>query len=674
MNNSRALLILFIFFAGFVMLGIRLFNIQIVEHEKFQRIASRQQEDSLSIKAERGVIKDRNDEVLAYTKVDMTFTAYTPMIKSEEKIEKISSKFSEVFGKSKVHYKRLLKSDSRHVTLVKKAPKEKALKLNNFVVDGLIKKEDYTRIYPYGACASHLIGFVDIENKGVSGVEKFYDEYLTGVDGLIYAERDVMGRIISIKDDLSRASERGSNVQLTIDKNYQRILEEALKNGLDEYGGNSAVGIVMDPNTGEILAMANLPEFEPAKYNQYSNESRRNLALTDPYEPGSTIKSIIMAMLLEEKLVSPSEKLDTENGVFKYRNVRIRDTHKYEKLSVQEIFEHSSNIGMAKLSERISDDQFYRYLRDFGFGNLTSVDLPGENGGFLKKPDQYSKVSKAFMSFGYEIMVTPLQLISAYSAIVNGGTLYKPYVVKKIIDSKGLIQKQFDPLKIRNVISKETSEKMRRFMTGVVENGTGLNARLNKVLVGGKTGTSQKLIDNKYSAKEYNSSFVGFFPANDPKIVCLILVNSPEEGRYGGLVAAPIFSEVASKIVEANRELIPKDRKFDRKIKKLDKVVQAMTDDVIEPETMITLNIGETKIENDRDASQRVTYKTMPDLMKKSKRDAVNQLTAAGIDYEVIGSGKVISQSIKPGTDIKSGQKCIIKCELSSNETMIKLN
>ncbi len=674
MNNSRALVIVIFFFVIFIMLGIRLFNIQVVEHERYKRIAVRQQEDSLRIKAERGVIKDRNNEVLAYTKDDVSFIAYTPMIKSEEKIEKIADKFSKVFGNPKEHYKRLLKSDKKHIYIVKKAPKEKALQLNDFVVDGLIKQEDYTRIYPYGSLASHLIGFADIQNSGITGIEKYYDDYLTGVDGLIYAERDVLGRIISIKDDLSRTPEPGCNIQLTIDKNYQRILEEALHHGLAEFKGKSAIGIIMNPNSGEILAMANSPDFEPENYNKYPNSVRRNIALTDPYEPGSTIKAVIMSMLLEEQLVTPNEKLDTENGVFSYRRVKIRDTHRYDKLTVQEIFEHSSNIGMAKLSERVSDNKFYRYLRDFGFGNLSSIDLPGESSGLLKKPDQYSKVSKAFMSFGYELMVTPLQLISAYSSIINGGTLYKPYVVSRIIKPNGLTVEEFEPIKIRKVISDKTSNRMREFLIGVVEKGTGSEAQLPFVMVGGKTGTSQKLINNKYSAKEYNSSFVGFFPAENPQVVCLILVNSPEVGRYGGLVAAPIFNEVASKIIENNPSLVPKKEKIKRGRQNLDKLVQAINEDVIESEQLISLNIGEPIEENSKQSDEIVNYNFMPNLIHKSKRDAINQLTAIGIEYSVKGSGKVISQSIAAGSEIRNGQICKIECEIKTNESLIKLN
>ncbi|MCK5457114.1 MAG: penicillin-binding protein 2, partial [Melioribacteraceae bacterium] len=366
-------------------------------------------------------------------------------------------------------------------------------------------------------------------------------------------------RVITVNQDLSIKPTPGHTIQLTINKNYQKILETEVRDGLKKFKGESAMGIIMDPNTGEILASTNQPDYDPKNYNIYSNSKRRNRVLTDTYEPGSTIKPFIMSMLLEEKLTYEDEITNTENGTWRVRGATIRDTHEYDYLTSTGIIEHSSNIGIAKLSDKIDDDTFYRYLRDYGFGSLTSIDLPGETPGVLRKPKNYSKISKKFISFGYEISVTPIQLAAAYSALVNGGELMQPYVVQKVTDSRKNIVEEFYPIKIRRVVSKKTSERVKKMMKEVVEDGTGTEAYISGLSIGGKTGTTQKLINKQYSNKEYNSSFVGFFPVEDPQIVILIVVSSPEVGRYGGKVAAPIFHEITKRILDGDRNKIIKE-------------------------------------------------------------------------------------------------------------------
>jgi cell division protein FtsI (penicillin-binding protein 3) len=338
-----------------------------------------------------------------------------------------------------------------------------------------------------------------------------------------------------------------------------------------------------------------------------------------------------------------------ENGTYQFRNVKIRDTHPNRYLNVAEIIEQSSNIGIAKLAQRISDDDFYKYLRGFGFGNLTSIQLPGETAGKLKKPTDWSKISKAYMSFGYEISVTPLQLITAFSALINGGVLYEPQILLKRINHSRELEYEFEPKQIRRVVSEQTSTVMKNILRGVVKNGTGKNADVEFISVGGKTGTSQKLIDGSYSKAQYNSSFIGFFPVEDPQVVCLILVNSPDVGKYGGLVAAPIFKSVASRIVEKD---------FDRFEKYIDETFK---------QKLLITNLGK---ENTADDSNQIKIKEvklpsdklMPDLVNCSVRDAINALTRMGVKYKINGSGIVINQSISPGSRIRTNEVCILDC------------
>lgn len=662
MNNSRALLSIFIFFVAFIAISVRLFNIQVRDHDKFKYYAERQQNRIYPIKAERGIIKDREGKVLAYTKDDISLFADTRML-TKFRRDTLASALSSVFGKSKNHYYKLFDSKKGNVLLEKKVSRVESLLLSDLVVDGFFKTEDYTRVYPYGKLASHVLGFVDQAENGATGIEKQFNDYLTGQDGRLLVERDALGRIVTVNDALTVPALTGAEVTLTISQQYQSILEEELEKGLNEYQSNSGVGIIMNPQNGEILAMASLPNYNPSSYSQFSNEERRNRILTDTYEPGSTIKGIVMAMLMDEGKVNPNEVINTENGSYKFLRTRIKDTHAFEKLTVQEVLEQSSNIGMVKLSTRIDDNAFYKYLRDFGFGNTTSIDIPGETGGRLKKPDEFSKYTKAFVSHGYEIAATPLQVITAFSAVINGGILYQPHVVKKVNSNVNNEVVQFDSKKIRKVISEKTSEKMKNLLIGVVENGTASLARLDDMLIGGKTGTSQKLINGSYSSSEYNSSFIGFFPADNPQVICLVVIDSPKIGRYGGRVAAPIFKNIAERIIESDINFSPyrKDIKRKNETNKNFLIAENLETENYVPknEIFITANYSENSNEKEVENYSRTT---MPSLYNKSIKESITRLTALGIKYKIKGSGKVIDQSIMPGTKLKEGMICELVC------------
>jgi cell division protein FtsI (penicillin-binding protein 3) len=639
-----------------------LFNIQVRDHDKFKYYAERQQNRIYPIKAERGTIKDREGKVLAYTKDDISLFADTRML-TKFRRDTLASALSSVFGKSKNHYYKLFDSKKGNVLLEKKVSRVESLLLSDLVVDGFFKTEDYTRVYPYGKLASHVLGFVDQAENGATGIEKQFNDYLTGQDGRLLVERDALGRIVTVNDALTIPAISGAEVTLTISQQYQSILEEELEKGLNEYQSNSGVGIIMNPQNGEILAMASFPNFNPSSYSQFSNEERRNRILTDTYEPGSTIKGIVMAMLMEEGKVNPNEVINTENGSYKFLRTRIKDTHAYDKLTVKEVLEQSSNIGMVKLSTRIEDNAFYKYLRDFGFGNTTSIDIPGETGGRLKKPDEFSKYTKAFVSHGYEIAATPLQVITAFSAVINGGILYQPHVVKKVNSNVNNEVIQFDTKKIRKVISEKTSEKMKNLLVGVVENGTASLARLDDMLIGGKTGTSQKLINGSYSSSEYNSSFIGFFPADNPQVICLVVIDSPKIGRYGGRVAAPIFKNIAERIIESDINFSPfrKDIKRKNESNKDFLIAENLETENYVPknEIFITANYSENRNEKEVKNYSRTT---MPSLYNKSIKESITRLTALGIKYKIIGSGKVIDQSIMPGTKLKEGMICELIC------------
>lgn len=657
MSNSRAIIIIVMVFLLFTALVIKLVDIQIVKSENLKYYAQRQQTSVEKIDAERGLIYDRNNVLMVYNRNDYSFYVDLRMLTKSSK-QKIAEKFSQVLGKSRAYYNKLMSESGKTITLEKKVPNEKAFLLTKLRVNGLFYHEDPTRVYHYGNLASHILGFVGSEFKGISGIENSFDKELSGEEGTRLVERDAIGDMITVSEEETKPAVPGDNLVLTIDKNYQFILEEELRKGLQEYGGTSAVGIIMDPNNGEILSLANLNDYDPNKYWNFSDDERRDRAITDTYEPGSTFKAITMSTLLDQNLVKESEKVFVENGKYRFKSASISDTHEHAWLTVKGVIEESSNIGMAKLSQRIDDDLFYRYMRAFGFGNYTAAKLPGEVRGKLSKPGSWSQISKAFLSFGYEIAVTPMQMISAYSAIINGGKLYQPQIVKRVLRHDGTVIMGTSANEIRTVISPQTSVRMREMLIGVVENGTGKNAKLDFIKIGGKTGTSQKIINGSYSKSSYNSSFIGFFPAENPKIICLVLINSPEKGKYGGQVAAPIFKNIAQRIVNTD--------------------IKYFRDVPVQQQPAIKSNIILAENSNDQnnkivEASQKskieeakavnLSNKLMPDLTNYSLNEGIKILSNLGLKYKVNGSGKIITQSINPGEVIKKGQFCSLECE-----------
>ncbi|MCP5061763.1 MAG: transpeptidase family protein [Ignavibacteriae bacterium] len=665
MINGRALFITSIVLVVFVGLIIQLYTIQIGGHDEYKHKADHQQNRTYAVKAERGIFYDRNKEILAYTKDDVSLFADSRMLNrkaNRKRRNKIAETLAKVFNEKPQKYLNLIKKSKKDVCLERKIPKDKALLLNNLVVDGFYKREDYTRVYPYGHVASHVLGYVDKDSEGQSGLEKMYNNLLKGKDGELFVENDVIGRTVSIDYDNSVSSISGDSFVLTLNKVYQKILVNELINGVETYQGKSAIGIIANPNTGEILALANVPDFDPKNYHTASNFQRRNRALTDTYEPGSTMKSIVLAMLFEEGLAKEQQVINTENGKYRIKGAWIRDTHKNKKLTVAEVLEESSNIGMVKLSDRIDDRDFYKGLRDFGFGNLTSVDMLGETKGYLKKPNQYSGITKAFISHGYEVSVTPMQMVSAYSALINGGNLYEPRILKRIIDSNGEVEEEFEKTKIRRVISEETSDRIREIMLGVVEHGTGKNAQLENVFVGGKTGTAQKLIDGKYSRK-YNSSFIGFFPAENPQVICFVLVDSPEKGKYGGQVAAPIFKNISKKIMDIDFDIERKKNKIERE-ELLNNFIADIEASNSKVDQLALQNYTDKK---NRSSVTKITRTTMPNLINKSLREAISILSDLKIQYKINGNGKVKSQSIKKGEKIKAEMVCKIVCTSKTN-------
>jgi cell division protein FtsI (penicillin-binding protein 3) len=651
MNNSRALLVIIMVLLFFVALIVKLVDIQIIHSEELKYYAQRQQTGVEVIPAEPGLIYDRNNVLLVYNRPDVSFFVDLRMVSSKAKKD-IAIAFSRATRKSVKYYMNLMNGAKKTICIEKKVPAEVANSLKELKRVGFFYRDDPSRVYHYNNLASHLLGYVNSDLKGVIGVSEYFEEELKGQDGSKVVDKNAVGDVVTVEDGETNPAIPGDNLYLTIDKNYQQILEEELRNGINHYGAASATGIMMNPSTGEILAIANIDDFDPNEYWKYNDFQRRNRAITDTYEPGSTFKSFTIASLIDQKLCKLGEKINVENGTYKFKNVNIRDTHPFKTLSVKEVIEQSSNIGVSKLVQRIDDEKYFKYLRGFGFGNFTSIPLPGETAGKLKKPTEWSSVSKAYISFGYEVSVTPIQMLTGYSALINGGVLYEPQLISKEVTHDGHLIKEFSPKEVRRVISSETSSVMRNLLTGVVKNGTGKKAYSELISIGGKTGTSQKLVNGSYSKQDYNSSFIGFFPVDDPQVVCLILLNSPDLGKYGGLVAAPIFKNIAERIVKTDIGKYQKD---------------------VNPELLNNLKFANENSESTEKGNQQTTNlsfkkinlsssEKMPDLISTSIKDAIFALTKLGIKYKINGSGVIVSQSIPAGKILTGKETCILDC------------
>ncbi len=656
MNNARVLLILIFVVLIFGALVYRLVNLQIVKSDELSYFAKRQQTNTQTVQAERGFIYDRNELLLVYNRNDYSFFVDLRMLPASEK-NKLATTFSNVMRKSKRHYLNLLKSSGKTICLEKKVPFEKSLDLFEYKNPAFFFVEDPVSVFHYGSLASHVLGYVDNEYKGVNGISKSFDNVLRGTDGFRMVEKNAMGDIISISENQTRASVPGDDIYLTIDKRYQAIVEEELKQSLKLTSGESATCVIMNPNSGEILAMANISDFDPNNFWKYDDFERKNRAITDSYEPGSTFKAITLAALIEEKACNESERINVENGVYKFRNNYIRDTHKFETLTVREIMEESSNIGVAKLIQRISDEKYYQYVRSFGFGTFTSISLPGEVTGKLVDLDKWSKLTKTYMSFGYNISVTPLQLTNAFCALVNGGILYRPILVKKQVDKNGNTINEYSPVVVRRVISERTSERIRNMLFGAVEKGTGKQAKIDSLAVGGKTGTSKIIVEGKYSNTQYYSSFVGFYPADNPTLVCYVLINKPKGHYYGGLVAAPVFKNILSRIFNLEKgryeHLTPGSE------------IKITVNETQNSKNNIVLNES-TQEENLSEGRNTFVYSNqqnvMPDVRGKTLKEALLILNELGILWKISGSGVVTDQSINPGQILTKRKTCILTC------------
>ena len=605
----------------------KVFYIQVFAYNKLNTLAESLWSRKLPISADRGEIIDRNGVVLA-TNITTTSLVVIPnqIIDKEDAAKKIS----EILN---CNYEDLLAHFSKKTSIERVHPEgrqldyETAEKIDELNIDGVYLVKESKRYYPYDNLLSHILGYVGIDNQGLSGLELYYNEYLTGEDGSIKYFSDGKGHKLELAE-IYEAPTSGVTLQLTIDIELQQAVENELDNAMSKYDAESAIAIAMDPDTGEILAMSSRPNFDPNNYQNYSTEViNRNLPIWMTFEPGSTFKIITLTSAIEEKMINIFEDRYTDTGAITVDGATLHCWKHggHGDQSYLEVVENSCNPGFVNLGLKLGKDTLMNYIKEFGFGEKTGIDLNGEGTGILFDLEKMGNVELATTAFGQGISVTPIQQVRAVSAVINGGTLYTPYVVRNYLEPEtDTIIKSVSPNAIKKVISNETSSIVRYALESVVAKGSGHNAYIENYRIGGKTGTAQTVENGVYSDSKYILSFVGFMPADDPEIVVYVAIENPKNVvQYGGTVAAPIARNIFLSAIdildlEPDTEGIPKEYTW------LD-----------------------TK------------YVTVPDVTNLSLEEAKKSLKGFNIEYSGNGE-KVIYQTPTGGMYVKEGGTVVL--------------
>ncbi len=616
-QNKRIKYIFYISVLIFILIIIKVFYIQVISYKKLNNLANELWSRNLTVQADRGKILDRNDKVI----VDNITTVGLYLVPNQiVNKEETAKKLSEIIGNT---YEEMLKHVSKKSSVERVHPEgrnldfEIASKIDDLKLEGVYLLKESKRNYIYGNLLSHVIGFTGIDNQGLSGLELKYDKELTGINGSIKYYSDGKGKRLNIPE-VYEEPQNGDNVKLTIDLDIQLSLENELSTAYNKYNADGAIGIVMNPNTGEILAMSSFPSFNPSLYKNYSQEViNRNLAIWSNYEPGSTFKIVTLAAAINEGKVNIFEDHFYDSGKIKVANATLHCwRHKgHGNQTYVQVVENSCNPGFVSLGLKLGTDTLFNYIDTLGFGKKTGIDLNGEATGIIFKRDKIGPVELATTAFGQGISVTAIQQVTAVSAIINGGNLYQPYIVSSVGDSSN------SPiLKTSNIITKETSELVKYALESVVANGSGRNAYVENYRIGGKTGTAQKVgVNGKYMTGNYILSFMGFMPANNPEFVVYIALDHPKGvTQYGGVVSAPIAKNVFKDIIsiynlKEDTEGLPMSYRW-----------------------------------ND------IKYVMIPDIIGKNKKDAKKELK--GFNVEFLGDGdKVIDTTPQVKTRVKEG-------------------
>jgi len=592
-----------------------------------------QARSTVTIPAMRGAIRDRDGRGLAINTARYDL-AFDPTVEGfSERAGSFFDKLASMTGVPASRYRRQVETrhSPQYVKLREGLTPRQYEQVEGWDIPGVILTPKFGRRYNYGTTASHLLGHVGGDERGLAGLEMAYDDTLSGTPGHRIVRRDRSGRTEASVGGQVVPPTQGNDLVLTIDLVRQAALEDELRRGVRTSGAEWGTAVAMDPNTGAILAMASMPDYNPNRPGASRSTARRNRAVTDRFEPGSTFKLVGAVAAVEQNVIALGDSIETGNGWAVFHGHTMKDVHAHGTLSFAGVVAQSSNVGMAKTVKQMDRGIFYQYARNMGFSQPTGIDLPGEIGGVLKRTPQWSATTQTSMAIGYEVAVTPLQLLTAYSALANGGRIMKPYVVAETQDQTGTTLWQREPKTIRRAFQEATADTLRSAFERVVTQGTGTEARIEGLRVAGKTGTALQLTDGEYSADKARASFVGFFPADKPKVALLVMLGSPETSIYGGEVAAPVFRRIARRWAGTFPE-----------------VVDRMTPDA-QPGSEPPLETAERSSEALPEQST-----TMPDLTGVSAHRAVAWLREHGIQARLDGEGVIERQQPQSGAPLPS--------------------
>ncbi len=620
--DKRMKIILLIFTSILLIIVLRVFYVQVVDYKKLSTLASDLWSRNLPIEASRGRILDRNGVVLADNITTTSLVLIPNQIKNKKEV---TTKLAEILG---VNFDEMKEHVYKETSIERVHPEGRRLsyevadKIEALNFDGVYLVKESKRYYPYDTMLSHVLGYVGIDNQGLSGIELQYDDYLTGENGAIKYFSDAKGNKLELTD-LYIEPQDGMDLQLTIDVNIQKSVERELDNVVDMFNPDMALAVVMDPNTGEILAMSSRPNFDPNNYQNYTTEElSRNLPIWATYEPGSTQKIVTTAAAVEEKVVDLFKDEFTDTGSVRVDTARIKcwkaGGHGHQ--TFLQVLQNSCNPGFVKMGQLLGKEKLFHYLDLFGFGSKTGIDLNGEGEGIIFPLDKVGNIELATTAFGQGISVTPIQQVRAISAVINGGILLKPYVLKNILEPEtGNVMEHNSKTEIRRVISEDTSKIMRYALETVVALGGGKSAYIDGYRIGGKTGTAQKAVNGSYLANNYIMSFVGIVPSNDPEAVLYIAIDNPKDtALLSSYTTTPIARRILLDIIDA---------------------------------LGIEKQVG--GVEKDREWSDKVYYE-VADVVGKTPDEARELLEHFTIEYS--GSGeKIISQSPNAGTRLEDG-------------------
>jgi len=702
-TKARILIILGMVLLLPLAIGMQMIRIQLFEGNALRALWNAQALDVIPVPAQRGQILDARGRIMVSNTVTYSL-GIDPLVPNTQPshIAEILDTLSAYTGRPAATYRSRIQQaprGSRYIMLERSISRPAYLAIKSLRYRNTILEEDYRRRYNYESLASHVLGYVNHEARGQMGLESQYERLLRGTDGEQQVQRDRMGRIRSMVGAPRRQPVNGYTLKTTIDAHIQAIAEEELREGVIRTRSAYGSVVIVDPRSGAVRAMANYPTFNPNDLRADESANRRNFAISDMIEPGSTFKLVTAVAAVEQQKVTLDEIFETpENGVRIIHGQAMRDHNPLGTLSFENAIKKSSNIATAEVAMRIPRETFFQYARNMGFGTPTGIDLSFEEAGRMQRPYQWSAVTLPWMSIGYEVQVTPLQMVMAYAAFANNGRLMRPYIVDEILDASGNVVEKQDPVTIRTAIQPETIAALMPAFEGVVtEDGTAQFASIEGITIGGKTGTAQKFIDGSYQTR-YRASFIGFYPTDEPRYVVMVLLDEPRTSIFGGFVSGPIFRQITSRIMGLDEHL---QREIVEEIDSAPLAHVPQLRGMSAEGAMQTLNelgvryttVGEGRIVTEQSpvagpsaqTSLRVTLtlgeapvladentvrSEVPELRGMSMRQAVLALTNAGYTVQQIGSGTVYAQFPAAGAVYGHGREVTIRGRARSMTTL----